>query len=157
MTPFSTAEDVALIRAYCSVASEPLIGRNMDAAGFWARILAKFRAAMNDETARSTKSIQTRTSNLKRRVKRYVGHVRARCRAMGVGGYDVATVVTMGPRVVFDGLRQDWNLRRIRTRGVLFGLGRTSVVAVDMSSERRSRAVGAVDDEDCRNLIVVNA
>ncbi|XP_026379511.1 uncharacterized protein LOC113274296 isoform X2 [Papaver somniferum] len=91
MAAYSTEEDVALIRAYCVATSDPIIGRDMEARVYWARILGEFRAAIDDDIARNTKSIQNRISNLKKYVKRYVGHVRARCWGMASGGHNVAT------------------------------------------------------------------
>ncbi|KAI3893675.1 hypothetical protein MKX03_032091, partial [Papaver bracteatum] len=63
----------------------------MEARVFWARILGEFRAAIDNDTARNTKSIQNRISMLKKYFKRYVGYVRGRCRGMAAGGYNVAT------------------------------------------------------------------
>ncbi|RZC54445.1 hypothetical protein C5167_013305 [Papaver somniferum] len=96
MAAFSTEEDVALIRAFYVVASEPLIGREMEGRVFWNRILEEFRASFGNNIERSTKSIQCRFTILKQNVKRYVGHVRVRCRGMAAGGYNVATAYHLG-------------------------------------------------------------
>ncbi|KAI3840489.1 hypothetical protein MKX03_000776 [Papaver bracteatum] len=71
MVAFSHKEDVVLIRAFCALASEPLI------------------AAFGNDTARSTKSLQCRISNLKKYVKIYISHVRVCCWGMAAGGYNV--------------------------------------------------------------------
>ncbi|KAI3883444.1 hypothetical protein MKX03_031909, partial [Papaver bracteatum] len=91
MDAFSTEEDVALIRDYCVVASDPVIGRDMEEGFFFPRILGEFRAAIDNDIARNTKSIQNRISMLKKYVKRYAGYVRDRCRGMDARGYNVAT------------------------------------------------------------------
>lgn len=82
---FSRSEDVALINAYVSITCDPVIGKYQQCKEFWSQIKTEYKATSRSDPVRTTKSLQTRVSTLKREIKRYVSHIRGCFRNMPSG------------------------------------------------------------------------